>query len=419
MRGSSGGGEDSICVLQLTEAGDLFYQVLRPALPELSAGPDAAGPDPPPLEEEADRPGVSPSQRRAREPCPDWVAEDTGSEEEMIGPTQTPAGPPVVPETPERGRGSGSSSEEDGLGVKRGRYLGLEVVVNEEEGEADAAAPVVAMASNALGEVASSTWMDRMAPPSVPAADAWRRWSQQLLRCRSLDRTKPTARKWRQAKKGAAHDPITEDRLQSLRRALGDSMSSGSLLLHSATSLPAVALPQLPATVRPKAWSDDLSQRLTVSWQGEEQWKRWWSDKLGLNRKERAEALKRRRSRDKAKRRSNRSLSGSSLANPGSSWGWSDPDDALSRWSEPGSPRSTVSQSGRWSEPGSPKSTVSQTAHWSEPGSPRSTVSQYGRWSEPDSPRSTVSRASQLQHWSPGFCMAGSLPNPKVSPHRV
>ncbi|CAL8341639.1 unnamed protein product [Arctogadus glacialis] len=435
-RGGGGGGEDSICVLQLTEAGDVFYQVLRP---ELGAGPDAAGQDPPPPPgEEAGGRGVSPSQRSAGEPRPGLVAEDTGSEEEMIGPTQPPAGPPpAVPETPERGRGSGSSSEEEGLGGRRGRYLGLEVVVNEEEGQADAAAPPVAAASGALGEkggVASSARTDWPAPPSAPAAEAWRCWLQQLLRCRSVDRAQPTARKRRQAKKGAAHDPLTEDRLQSLRRDLEESMLGGSLLLHGATSLPAVAPPRLPGTVRTKAWGDALSQRLTVSWQGEEQWKAWWSDKLGLNRKERAEALKRRRSRDKARRRSNRSLSGSSLANPGSSWAWSDPDDASSRWSEPGSPRSsvsqsarwsepgsprsTVSQSARWSEPGSPRSTVSQSARWSEPGSPRSTVSQSGRWSEPDSPRSTVSRASQLQHWSPGFSLSGSLPNPKEGPPR-
>ncbi|XP_059894322.1 TATA box-binding protein-associated factor, RNA polymerase I, subunit C isoform X2 [Gadus macrocephalus] len=426
--GGGGGGEDSICVLQLTEAGDVFYQVLRP---ELGAGPDAAGQDPPlpPPGGEAGGRGGSPSQRSAGEPRPGLVAEDTGSEEEMIGPTQPPGGPPpVVPETPERGRGSGSSSEEEGLGGRRGRYLGLEVVVNEEEGQADAAA------LGEKGEVASSVRTDRPAPPSARAAEAWRRWLQQLLRCRSADRAQPTARKRRRAKKGAAHDPLTEDRLQSLRRDLGESMLGGSLLLHGATSLPAVAPPRLPDTVRTKAWGDVLSQRLTVSWQGEEQWKAWWSDKLGLNRKERAEALKRRRSRDKARRRSNRSLSGSSLANPGSSWAWSDPDDASSRWSEPGSPRSTVSQSARWSEPGSPRSTVSQSARWSEPGSPRSTVSQSARWSEPgsprstvsqsarwsepDSPRSTVSRASQLQHWSPGFSLSGSLPNPKEGPPR-
>ncbi|CAL8318142.1 unnamed protein product [Lota lota] len=480
-RRGDGGREDSICVLQLTEAGDLFYQVLRPAQPEPSAGPE-----PPLLGEEADGTSISPSHQSAGVPRPDWVAEDTGSEEEMIGPTQTAAGLPVVPETPEREPVSGSGSsceeeeeEEEGLGGKRRRYLGLEVVVNEEGGETGAAPPEAAVASSTLretGTAASSDWTDRTAPPSALAADAWRRWLQQLLRCRAVDRTKPTLRKRLQAKRrgSAAHDPITEDRLQSLRRDLGESMASGSLLLHGATYLPPVHLPKLPAQVHPKLWTDTLSQRLTVSWEGEEQWRRWWLEKLGLNRKERAEALKMRRRREKAKRWSQRSLNGSSLADTGSTrgWsssatsqrGWSDTDDALShsarwsepgtprstvsqsarwsepgsprstvsqsarwsepgtprstvsqsaRWSEPGTPRSTVSQSARWSEPGSPRSTVSQSARWSEPGSPRSTVSQSARWSEPGSPRSTASRASQLQHWSPGFSLAGSLPNPK------
>ncbi|KAJ3605184.1 hypothetical protein NHX12_027234 [Muraenolepis orangiensis] len=405
-------GEESICVLQLTQAGDIFYQVLRPAHAEPGAGqPTARQETPaPPGEEEADGTGVLPSQQSAGGPRLDGVeAEDTGSEEEMIGPTQATQAVQETQETPERESVSGAASsceEEEGGCARRSRYLGLEVVVNVEADEIEAEQPEGAAAAIvAPGETAaaaaSSDWMGRNAPPSSRAAGVWRRWLQQLLRCRSVYRTPPMAQTRRRVKvKGfklsAAQQPITEDRLQSLRRDLGDSMASGSLLLHGGTYLPRLHLLDLPDPVPPEAWPDALSQRLSASWHGEEQW---------------------------------RSCASSSVTRPDSSrgWsssgtsrqGWSEADDVLSqstrwsepgsprstvsqaaRWSEPGSPRSMVSQSARWSEPGSPRSTVSQSARWSEPGTPRSTVSQSARWSEPDTPRSTVSKASQLQPWS-------------------
>ncbi|CAL8280159.1 unnamed protein product [Merluccius merluccius] len=398
--------------------------------------------------------------------------------------TQTWSGG-LVEETPERERVSGSSSceeeeeEERGGGRRRRRqFLGLEVVENEEDdgggGGGGGMESGAAAASGAAGEdgataAASSDWSDRTAPPSSRAAGAWRRWFQQLLRLRrraadrtrdrtrDRDRTGPAGRRRLRAKlrgfklSAAGREPITEDRLQSLRRDLGDSMASGALLLHGATYLPHLHLPEVPDPVRPESWPDALSQRLGAAWQGEEQWRRWWQDHLGLNRKEQREALRVRRRKEKAERRSRRSLDpggsrGWSSAASQRGWSdsdvsqsarWSEPGSGLSqsacwsepgsprsgvsqsgRWSEPGSPRSGVSQSARWSEPGTPRSGVSQSARWSEPGTPRSGVSQSARWSEPGTPRSGVSRASQLQQWSPEFSRlrrtgSGSLPDPK------
>lgn len=82
-------------------------------------------------------------------------------------------------------------------------------------------------------------------------------------------------------------------------------MAKRSLLVHSdvSTSLGAPSLVPLPNPVEADAWTDALSQRLTVSWQGEEAWQAWWKEKLGLNREEKVEALKRKRRREKAAKR--------------------------------------------------------------------------------------------------------------------
>lgn len=387
-------------MVQLTQAGDTFYQVLR-------QDPQATGQEGMPPKEEVDGTSVFPSQQSVAAPPPDGVAEDTGSKEEMIG---TTSGPQTITER-ERVSGSAFSSEEEEeeevwRGRERRRYLGLELVVNQEADEIQAAQPEVAAASDAPGGIglpASSDWTGRMAAPGDRAVAKWRRWLQQLLRCRSADHTRPTGQKHPRVKVrgfmlSAARDPITEDCLESVRRDLGGSMASRSLLLQGATYLPRVPDPPALPVVHPEAWADDLSQRLTVSWQGEEQWRRWWLNKLGLNKTERAEALRRRRKRDKAKRRSQRSLDALSCpTDVDSLWGWS--------------------------------SSAASHRGWSDT---EDTLSQFTRGSEPGSPRSNTSRASQVQQWSPkssrrrraaasaaSESLAGSLPDHKVSPHMV
>jgi len=393
-------------VVQLTQAGDTFYQVLR-------QDPQAAGQEGMPPREEVDGTSVFPSQQSVAAPPPDGVVEDTGSEEEMIGPTQATGGPQTITER-ERVSGSAFSSseeeegeEEERRGRERRRYLGLELVVNQEADEIQAAQPEVAAASDAPGGIglpASSDWTGRMAAPGDRAVAAWRRWLQQLLRCRSADHTRPTGQKHQRVKVrgfmlSAARDPITEDCLQSLRRDLGGSMASRSLLLQGATYLPRVPdPPALPDLVHPEAWADALSERLTVSWQGEEHWKRWWLDKLGLNKTERTEALRKRRRRDKAKRRSQRSLDVSSCPTEVDSlWGWSSSAGSHRGWSDT---EDTLSQFTRGSELGSPRSNTSR-------------VSQVEQWS----PRSSRRRRAAASAASES--LAGSLPDHKVSPHMV
>ncbi|KAI1904864.1 hypothetical protein AGOR_G00010060 [Albula goreensis] len=56
----------------------------------------------------------------------------------------------------------------------------------------------------------------------------------------------------------------------------------------------------LPDPVAPSEWSDPLSQRLSVSWEGH--WKSWWEDNLGMNRDRKVEALRRKRRQQKLAR---------------------------------------------------------------------------------------------------------------------
>lgn len=388
-------------MVQLTQAGDTFYQVLRP-------GPHAAEQEGTPPREEVDRTTAFPSQQTIAALLPDGVVEDTGSKEEMIGPTQGTSGPAAVPEREHVSGGSAFSSsgeeggEEEWRGRERQRYVGLELVVNQEANEMQAVQPEVAVASDTPGGIglpASSDWTGRTAAPDDRALGVWRRWLQRLLRCRS-DCTQLTGQKHPQVKVrgfmlSAAHEPITEDCLQSLRQDLRRSMASRSLLLQGATYLPRVPdPPSLPDLVNPEAWVDTLSQRLTISWQGEEQWRRWWLDKLGLNKKERLEALRRRRRRDKARRRIHRSQEAlSSQTELDSLWGWSSSAASHRGWSDT---EDTLSQFTCLSEPGSTRSNTSrasQVQQWS----PRSSSRRH---------RATVSAASES--------LAGSLPVPKV-----
>lgn len=101
-------------------------------------------------------------------------------------------------------------------------------------------------------------------------------------------------------------DPSERQRVERLWQDLSTCMSQHALLLNStvSASLGPVEPVPLPEPVDADAWTDELSQRLTVSWQGgEEAWRSWWKKRLGLDREQNEEALRRRRRRDKEARR--------------------------------------------------------------------------------------------------------------------
>ncbi|XP_062269088.1 TATA box-binding protein-associated factor, RNA polymerase I, subunit C isoform X1 [Platichthys flesus] len=310
------GAEECVCVVQLTEAGDLFYQILEPDRPDAETSrPPAA--ETLPREEEAAEHLSQDSQ---------LVVTDTSSDGEMIGPTQ--AVPGFVAETPEREQLSDSEDSQTGVTSRWVRQLGLSVIVNDDPepravGELNGAGPDAAEAgkepSGAEEPLGSSTGSIPVAPPEQTAdvklskdlLATWKIWLQKLMKKSGGKRPHPhllhftnsTERLLHLPVEGEARDPSEEERVQSLRRDLRACMSKRSLLLHDSVSLAAPAPVPLPSAVDTGAWKDELSQRLTLSWQGEDAWRAWWEDKLGLNKEEKVKALRRKRRREKAVKR--------------------------------------------------------------------------------------------------------------------
>ncbi|XP_051533465.1 TATA box-binding protein-associated factor RNA polymerase I subunit C isoform X2 [Myxocyprinus asiaticus] len=101
-------------------------------------------------------------------------------------------------------------------------------------------------------------------------------------------------------------EKLKQDRLQRLRRDLQEVMKKKEVLLQGVTNLPHLNVTPVPDPVDPEEWPDDLSQRLTASWEGE--WKNWWEEKLGLNREKKIEALHKKRKTENQARILHRAL---------------------------------------------------------------------------------------------------------------
>ncbi|MGH0183869.1 UNVERIFIED_CONTAM: hypothetical protein FKN15_013265 [Acipenser sinensis] len=121
------------------------------------------------------------------------------------------------------------------------------------------------------------------------------------------------------------------------------------------TDLGARTEPQNP--VDPSFWTDELSERLTASWEGG--WSSWWEDKLGLNRDQKIEALRRKRKQQKqARARNRRGLSRSFTSSTSYQSDLSDFSD-FSGWS------SAASSAGEASGPSSPPDTDTTSLSYS------------------------------------------------------
>ncbi|KAK9532925.1 hypothetical protein VZT92_010285 [Zoarces viviparus] len=366
--GTESGGKECICILQLTEAGDIFYQTLEPELPDASR-PPAAEDEPPPLKEATGSGGQT--AQRLRPLDPRLVVSDTSSDEGVLGPTQGPAVPRFVAETPEREQRApdvhSDSSSEDSEPRGRGRlpnYLGQQVIVNddpeldrvsgldagEKDGEVGRAGVEETVGSSSSGRAERPTPVEL----SEGALVTWKRWLQKLVQKSRKKTLRPRCPQHLTVKTedlllpgGEARDPADEERAQSLRRDLRACMSERSLLVHGTVSAPfqAPGTVAVPDVVDTEAWRDEISHRLTISWQGEGAWRAWWEERLGLNKEEKANALRRkRRAAKEAKRATGRSLDWS-----GSFTSSVDYQSRLSDFSDSSGWSSAVSQ-GVWSD---------------------------------------------------------------------
>ncbi|KAK6322873.1 hypothetical protein J4Q44_G00076650 [Coregonus suidteri] len=316
----SQGKEECICVLQLTGAGDIFYHTLRSQTESFSKE------DPPaPTQNSVGPEGRSGAVQRLKEPV------------ETLG--------KQLHQTLETSRGraldetwysSGPPSPADDSGFEgRGQpwdMAGLEVVINDPHDD-----PYLSLETN-TGLTDTQETAATVPPPTAQSLDTtvntnpvrprpkakvsdeallvWRKWFLKLFKSPKKRRNLPhrtIKTKGLLRDDNLQRDPLEDDRLRSLRKDLRETMRNGNVLVHRNTYLKPLALVPVPAPVEPSEWADALSERMSVSWEpGLGGWRHWWEERLGLNREEKVEALRRKRRRQKqAKGHSRIDLSGS------------------------------------------------------------------------------------------------------------
>lgn len=288
MRG--GGGEECICVLQLTEAGDILYQILEP--------------------EQSDKEATTSGRNKLQPHSQTDNVSDMWSDEDVIGPTQAPTALGFVAETPEREQRA-TDSEDSDSGGRNLTQVRLQVFVNDDPQLDRVSRLDAGVKDGKVGkDNADKTECQARVKLSDGALLTWKHWLQKLMhksrekkpRPRRLQHLTVQTSSLVHLSDDGARDRTEEERVQSLRRDLRACMSKRSLLVSS-SSIRAPDVVTVPDPVETAAWTDQISHRLTVSWQGEKAWRAWWEDQLGLNREQKVEALRRKRRREKEARR--------------------------------------------------------------------------------------------------------------------
>ncbi|KAF6725827.1 TATA box-binding protein-associated factor, RNA polymerase I, subunit C [Oryzias melastigma] len=313
---AGGGPEEHMCVLQLTEAGDVFCQTLELQLQGCSTSAERS-----PTEAAS----TPPRRPTAAQPPAAPLVSDSCSDEDICEPTQATSSQTAVPETPEGKQGSkkqfsDSSSECSEYESRRRKLkrMQLQVFFNDEPemneeraADADGAEGEEEHHSEEADETSSCTPAQQQNPAELSSRTlmTWKLWLQKLRQRSCEEKPRPQWYKHLTTNtrgllclpQSGSREPAEKERVESLQQKLLSCMHERSLLLHSPVSED-LRVP-VPELVNTDDWTDPLSQRLTLSWQGESAWKAWWEEELGLNRDAKMQSLRRKRRRQKEARR--------------------------------------------------------------------------------------------------------------------
>ncbi|RXM97130.1 Histidine triad nucleotide-binding protein 2, mitochondrial [Acipenser ruthenus] len=151
--------------------------------------------------------------------------------------------------------------------------------------------------------------LDETVIPSRTALAKWKTWLKTFFKKQhKLPKEKKSLRIYN-AKRIPNYRPTLENTIYcDVREKMKVAVKERKVLSSSTTQLHPLEIVTVPDPVDPSFWTDELSERLTASWEG--RWSSWWEDKLGLNRDQKIEALRRKRKQQKqARARKRRGLS--------------------------------------------------------------------------------------------------------------
>ncbi|TSK71996.1 TATA box-binding protein-associated factor, RNA polymerase I, subunit C [Bagarius yarrelli] len=269
-----------LCVLQLTDAGDIFYQILRHFNPTVSEPHQLDSVAPASNSDPSFQPQVS-------------LDEDSDFEREkhqrMLSQVER-----VIDDE----HNSNSSDEE-------------QVTIRKKEGSSSKPK------SSVRSTESNCAHLLRPTIPTIASHNSkliWKKWLESLLTNAAGEKCSLTLRKIKTSAmmqfNDEQRDKLEEDKFERLRKDQAEILKTKRLLVHGVTYLPPLEVTPVPDEVDTDDWTDDLSQRINAIWN--DGWNNWWDEKLGLNRDSKIEALRRKRRQAKrAKARNRLSLASS------------------------------------------------------------------------------------------------------------